>query len=105
MLKLTVVDYGINSVEVHSQPSNDGHPMDGVLVGAGRLSALCNLRTFPSISDEYFLLGKKEREYWNREICSLLGICEVSPPKKENKKGLASHSLNSMLGPCNKAYE
>jgi hypothetical protein len=35
MLKLTVVDYGINSVEVHSQLSNDGHPMDGVLVGAG----------------------------------------------------------------------
>jgi hypothetical protein len=61
MLKLTVVDYGINPVEVHSQPSNDGHPMDGMLVGAGRLSAFGNLRTFPSISGEYLFLGKKEK--------------------------------------------
>ncbi len=60
MLKLTVVDYGINSVEVHSQLSNEGHPVDGVLVGAGRLSPFGNFRTFPSISDEYLFLGGKK---------------------------------------------
>jgi len=27
----------INSVEVHPQLSNNGHPVDGVLVGAGSL--------------------------------------------------------------------
>ncbi len=27
----------INSVEVHPQVSNDGHPVDGALVGAGSL--------------------------------------------------------------------
>jgi hypothetical protein len=27
----------INSVEVHPQPSNNRHPLDGVLVGAGSL--------------------------------------------------------------------
>jgi hypothetical protein len=63
--------------------------VDGVLVGAGGLSPFGNLRTFPSKSDEYlFFRGKKKREYWNREICSLLGICEVSPKKKKIKKGL-----------------
>jgi hypothetical protein len=29
------VKLNINSVEVHPQLSNNGHPMDGVLVGAG----------------------------------------------------------------------
>jgi len=31
----------INSVEVHPQLSNKGHPVDGVLVGAGSLWPLC----------------------------------------------------------------
>jgi hypothetical protein len=31
----------INSVEVHPQLSNKGHPVDGVLVGAGSLWLLC----------------------------------------------------------------
>jgi hypothetical protein len=32
---VTKVKPNINSVEVHPQLSNNGHPMDGVLVGAG----------------------------------------------------------------------
>jgi hypothetical protein len=32
---VTKVKPNINSVEVHPQLSNDGHPVDGVLVGAG----------------------------------------------------------------------
>jgi hypothetical protein len=31
------VNPNINSVEVHPQLSNKGHPVDGVLVGAGSL--------------------------------------------------------------------
>jgi hypothetical protein len=39
----------LTQVEVHSQLSNDdGHPVDGVLVGAGRPLAIREL--FPSIS-------------------------------------------------------
>jgi hypothetical protein len=30
----------INSVEVHPQLSNNGHPLDGALVGAGSLWAV-----------------------------------------------------------------
>jgi hypothetical protein len=31
----------VNSVEVHLQPSHNGHPVDGVLVGAGSLWPIC----------------------------------------------------------------
>jgi hypothetical protein len=31
----------VNSVEVHLQLSHDGHPVDGVLVGAGSLWPIC----------------------------------------------------------------
>jgi hypothetical protein len=31
----------VNSVEVHLQPSHNGHPVDGVLVGAGSLWPNC----------------------------------------------------------------
>ncbi len=31
----------VNSVEVHLQPSRNGHPVDGVLVGAGSLWPIC----------------------------------------------------------------
>jgi len=34
---VTKVKPNINSVEVHPQLSNNGHPVDGVLVGAGSL--------------------------------------------------------------------
>jgi hypothetical protein len=36
---VTKVNSNINSVEVHPQLSNIGHPMDGVLLGAGSLWA------------------------------------------------------------------
>jgi len=36
----------INSVEVHPQLSNNGHPVDGVLVGAGRQSEDFGSRVF-----------------------------------------------------------
>jgi len=32
---VTTVKQNVNSVEVHPQQSNKGHPVDGVLVGAG----------------------------------------------------------------------
>jgi hypothetical protein len=39
------IDYqgeiNINSVEVHPQLRNNGHPVDGVLVGAGSLWPKC----------------------------------------------------------------
>jgi hypothetical protein len=34
---ITKVKPNINSVEVHPQLSNNGHPVDGALVGAGSL--------------------------------------------------------------------
>jgi len=34
---VTKMKLNINSVEVHPQLSNNGHPVDGVLVGAGSL--------------------------------------------------------------------
>jgi hypothetical protein len=34
---VTKLKPNINSVEVHPQLSNNGHPVDGVLVGAGSL--------------------------------------------------------------------
>ncbi len=34
---VTKVKPNINSVEVHPQLSNNGHPVDGALVGAGSL--------------------------------------------------------------------
>jgi len=34
---VTKVKPNVNSVEVHPQLSNDGHPVDGALVGAGSL--------------------------------------------------------------------
>jgi hypothetical protein len=36
----------INSVEVHPQLRNNGHPVDGVLVGAGRQSEDFGSRDF-----------------------------------------------------------
>jgi hypothetical protein len=36
----------VNSVEVHPQLSNNGHPVDGALVGAGRQSEDFGSRVF-----------------------------------------------------------
>jgi hypothetical protein len=41
---VTKVKPNINSVDVHPQLSNNGHPVNGVLVGAGSLWP--NLMTF-----------------------------------------------------------
>jgi hypothetical protein len=45
---VTKLKPNINSVEVHPQLSNKGHPVDGVLVGAGSLGAILLFR--PSIA-------------------------------------------------------
>jgi hypothetical protein len=51
----------INSVEVHPQMSNNGHPVDGALVGAGSLwpllretKLLLNLRRPPHTLEKFY---------------------------------------------------
>jgi hypothetical protein len=44
------VKSNINSVEVHPQLNNNGHPVDGAVVGAGSLPAYCRTFTIPATS-------------------------------------------------------
>ncbi len=51
-------------VEVHPQPSNKGHPMDGVLVGAGSLWPVN--RIFPCQKSTHGVLFARESRSWPR---------------------------------------
>jgi len=41
------VKLDINSVEVHPQLNNNGHPVDGVLVGVGSLCPMARMNQHP----------------------------------------------------------
>ncbi len=56
----------INSVEVHPQLSNNRHPVDGVLVGAGSLSP----------SQSWALTKRKHKVNDMIEATSVIGGCK-----------------------------
>jgi hypothetical protein len=49
----------INSVEVHPQLSNNGHPVDGALVGAGSLRLAYDTYMFPYASQKALMILTK----------------------------------------------
>jgi hypothetical protein len=63
---VTKVKPNINSVEVHPQLSNNRHPVDGVLVGAGSLSP----------SESWALTKRKNKVNNMIEATSVIGGCK-----------------------------
>jgi hypothetical protein len=58
----------ISSVEVHPQLSNKGHPVDGVLVGAGSLWPIWRVVVAASNCAKILFLGANSGQYSNEPV-------------------------------------
>jgi hypothetical protein len=86
---VTKMKSNINSVEVHPQLSNNRHPVDGVLVGAGSLMSW----------DHLFSI---KLQSWNSTYLQLISTCicfedQIRILQKCTKCNLTNHGLKRSL--------